>query len=237
MKLHLSWAATACGLLALCSGCQAPRTTFRGQSLDAATTPAGFSPHHFGNPGHLQEQMYDHHHSTSAVHGGMAWTPSYPGGSFDAGPYYGGMREGHNSPRREQRMMQRGLVPPAGSPYASGYQPTYLPPEDAKPAHTVNGVAIHDGYVGSGRQVGPCPNGCPPPPGWKTGDYNWYRGGCPHCGADFVRHAPTHYHTFSYHRPNDLVYPSPNAVGGATVYSYYTLKGPSDFFRDDERAY
>jgi hypothetical protein len=47
---------------------------------------------------------------------------------------------------------------------------------------------------------------------------------------------PQHHFTYSYKRPNNLVYPPPQVPGGAIVYPYYTLKGPSDFFRDDGRV-
>ncbi|MBX3442044.1 MAG: hypothetical protein KF774_06535 [Planctomyces sp.] len=76
---------------------------------------------------------------------------------------------------------------------------------------------------------GGCPSdgyGCPPgaghmgcPPGGP---------GCPPGGHGCHPH---HGYTFSYERPNNLVYPPANVPGGAVAYPYYTLKGPSDFFR------
>lgn len=252
MSLRLSLTSMACGLLALCCGCSTPGAAFRGQSYDggAAASPTGYNPHHFGGLDAYHEQVYDQFHgsataygaigpwSPAAVDGGMpvyvdegSWAPAGPG---DAA---GGWRGLLPSERREQRMINRGILPPPGSPYASGYQATYVPNGADQPVREVNGVKVYDGNHGNGRHVGPCPNGCPPPPGWVNGAYDFWPGGCPYCGADFVRHAPTHYHTYSYKRPNDLVYPSPNSVGGAVVYSYYTLRGPSDFFRDDDRGY
>jgi hypothetical protein len=68
-----------------------------------------------------------------------------------------------------------------------------------------------------------CPTGfCPrPDPPHAGNDLNWY---------------PTHGYSYSYQRPNDLVYPQPvgnsgAGLGGAVVYPYYTHRGPSDFFR------
>lgn len=42
---------------------------------------------------------------------------------------------------------------------------------------------------------------------------------------------PQHHFTYGYKRPTNLVYPPPQVPGGAVMYPYYTLKGPSDFFR------
>lgn len=57
--------------------------------------------------------------------------------------------------------------------------------------------------------------------------------GCPNgqCGNNLDWY-PRHGFTYSYERPNDLVYPPAGGIGGAVVYPYYTHKGPSDFFRD-----
>ncbi|MFO1095568.1 MAG: hypothetical protein U0992_20035 [Planctomycetaceae bacterium] len=46
---------------------------------------------------------------------------------------------------------------------------------------------------------------------------------------------PQHRFTYSYCRPDNLQYPPPQVPGGVVVYPYYTLKGPSDFFRDDPK--
>ena len=67
--------------------------------------------------------------------------------------------------------------------------------------------------------------------------YDIMPGGCPASGAEYIRWAPSHYSSYNYNRPNDLVYPSQNSVGGSVVYSYYTLKGPSDFFRDEDGVF
>jgi hypothetical protein len=53
-----------------------------------------------------------------------------------------------------------------------------------------------------------------------------------HLHQHFQQQYPQHHFTYSYHRPNNLVYPPPQVPGGAVVYPYYTLKGPSDFFRE-----
>ena len=41
---------------------------------------------------------------------------------------------------------------------------------------------------------------------------------------------PTHHHWYRYRPPQNLAYPPSNQLGGVTVYPYYTLKGPDDFF-------
>ena len=43
---------------------------------------------------------------------------------------------------------------------------------------------------------------------------------------------PKHHFTYAYKRPHNLQYPPPQVPGGVVVYPYYTLKGPSDFFRE-----
>jgi len=56
-------------------------------------------------------------------------------------------------------------------------------------------------------------------------------------GVEHLRRPyPEHHFSYSYSRPNNLSYPPPQVPGGAIVYPYYTLKGPSDFFRDDGRV-
>jgi hypothetical protein len=74
--------------------------------------------------------------------------------------------------------------------------------------------------------------GCPPQGGQcRTGTCpHGVHGGCRSCGSanDWY---PQHHFSYSYSVPNDLKYPSQNAVGGAIAYPYYTFKGPSDFFR------
>ena len=59
-----------------------------------------------------------------------------------------------------------------------------------------------------------------PTHGLATGAYNHIRG--PY---------PKHHFSYSYQRPSNLQYPPPQVPGGVVVYPYYTLKGPSDFFR------
>ncbi|RLS53963.1 MAG: hypothetical protein DWH91_13055 [Planctomycetota bacterium] len=99
-----------------------------------------------------------------------------------------------------------------------------------QPDHRVRPVAaIQDHVQGShtsyysDRQAPACPpqgGTCP----------HGIHGGCRSCGTanDWY---PKHHFSYSYSVPNDLKYPSPNAVGGAIAYPYYTFKGPSDFFR------
>jgi hypothetical protein len=49
----------------------------------------------------------------------------------------------------------------------------------------------------------------------------------PSCGHGW---APTHYHTFEYRQPKNLVYPPANQPAAVVQYPYYTVKGPSCFF-------
>jgi hypothetical protein len=136
-------------------------------------------------------------------------------------------------PRQYDRFQAQGIIPPPGSPYAGGYTPTYTPSDETQPGRVVNGVPIYDG-MGGARDLGPFPNDMAYRRRHDNGEYDFMPGGCPQCGADYIRHMPTHHSTFAYHRPADLSYPGPNSVGGAVVYSYYTLKGPADFFYTGE---
>lgn len=236
MNLRYCLALTACGVAAAASGCTTPGTMFRGQSaeLGPSATPTGFNPHHYGHPGEqAHETMYDAAHGTESFYGSMGpWTP-VEGGYGGSG--YGGNWAGKMSPKREQRMVAHGILPPAHSPYAGGYVPTPQVSANATPDNVVNGVKMYNAGM-YGRQVSACPPGtsiedC------RHGQYDLMPGGCPHCGAEYVRWAPTHYQTYAYHWPNDLQYPSQNSVGGAVAYTYYTLKGPGDFFRDEDGVY
>ena len=180
--------------------------------------------------------MYDAHYGTETFYGSMGpWSPTDGGVYYgEGGGGYGGPR-GNLNPKREQRMVSRGILPPPGSPYANGYIPPAKIDPNATPDREIDGVKVYDGYA-YGRNVNACPPGTP----WdqcRNGEYDLMPGGCPHCGSEYIRWMPTHYQTYAYHRPNDLVYPSQNSVGGAVVYSYYTLKGPSDFFRDVDGVY
>jgi len=99
---------------------------------------------------------------------------------------------------------------------ATGY-PSYPSDRAARRAERWGG--------GNGPQ-GNCPEGsCPH--GNRIGQ-------CPTCGNGVTKWAPRHYSSYSYERPNDLSWPAPNAPAGAMQYPYYTFKGPSDFFRDDD---
>lgn len=93
----------------------------------------------------------------------------------------------------------------AGPGATAGYCP---------PAAPCPGGACPSGYC---PVHGPCPSGmCFGCSGWGNG-LDWY---------------PKHHASYSYNRPSDLVYPPAHVPGGAVVYPYYTVKGPSDFFRD-----
>jgi hypothetical protein len=242
MNLRLRLALTACGLAAVASGCTTPGSMFRGQSPESAAvmSPTGFNPHHFGVGDAAHEHFYDAAYGTETFSGGMGpWSPEM--GGYGGEVFYtdgsggGGGWAGRMSPRREQRMIANGILPPPGSPYANGYIPTPRVDPDAHPDHVVNGVNIYDAGL-YGRQVSACPPGTPVD-ACRNGEYDLMPGGCPHCGAEHIRWMPTHYQTYAYHRPRDLQYPSQNSVGGAVVYSYYTLKGPSDFFHDEDGQY
>jgi hypothetical protein len=239
MNLRVCLTLTACGLSAAASGCASTGTMFRGQSSDVSqTAPAGFNPHHYHAGDQIHENIYDAAHGTETFYGSSGpWTPTM--GGYGGEVYYGegggSSWAGKMSPRREQRMMANGLIPPPGSPYANGYAPTPRVDANAIPDNRINGVNIYNAGL-YGRQVNACPPGTPMSE-CRNGQYDLMPGGCPHCGSEYVRWAPTHYQTYAYNRPNDLVYPSQNSVGGAVCYSYYTLKGPSDFFRDEDGVY
>ncbi len=85
-------------------------------------------------------------------------------------------------------------------------------------------------WGGGGCPSGGCPQGGYGCPGGGAGCPS---GGCPGgaCGGGCGHGFPHHGYSFSYERPNDLSYPPANVPGGAVVYPYYTLRGPSDFFR------
>ncbi|MEW4527581.1 MAG: hypothetical protein ACF8PG_16455 [Maioricimonas sp. JB045] len=93
-------------------------------------------------------------------------------------------------------------------------------------------VSFHSTSGYPGYSGAPCPTGNCPPAGYP-GAYGagaQCPQGCPPHGCHH-KPCPTHYHSYSYSRPRDLVYPPPSVPGGAVVYPYYTHKGPSDFFR------
>ncbi len=119
-----------------------------------------------------------------------------------------------------------------------GYESSAGGPCDAG---TCPSGACPTGYGAAGYGVAGYGPGCPPgmcPPG--AGGY----GACPPgmcppgaCGDGCGQGCPHHNHSYSYSRPNDLVYPQTTdgrqMPGGAVVYPYYTHRGPSDFFRKD----
>lgn len=83
---------------------------------------------------------------------------------------------------------------------------------------------------GAGTNCPPGGQSCPPagqtcPPGYGY-DY-CPPGGQGRCNTGLCQDK----FSYAYEVPNDLVYPPAGGVGGAVVYPYYTLKGPSDFFR------
>jgi len=135
-------------------------------------------------------------------------------------------------------MITRGQSPSAYQQASFGYR---------GPIHEVATDHFHDRdvsyYNTHGQSVSPasqtpygpgCPQGaCPPGYGGAQGCPPG--GGCPSgmCGQGGACNFPRHAYSFSYERPNDLVYPPANVPGGAVAYPYYTCRGPSDFFRDD----
>lgn len=117
-------------------------------------------------------------------------------------------------------------MPTAGAAYGPA---TSCPPGGNCPPHA---ECPHcQGHPASGQACPFCQNshaghgGMHDPHGLIGGTMNHLRG--PY---------PKHNFTYSYSRPNNLSYPPPQVPGGAIVYPYYTLKGPSDFFRDDGRV-
>ncbi len=88
--------------------------------------------------------------------------------------------------------------------------------------------AINDHMHGQHTSYYSEAQGCPPGGGGTCP--HGVQGGCRSCGNAQDWH-PRHHFSYSYSVPSDLRYPSPNAVGGAIQYPYYTHKGPSDFFR------
>jgi hypothetical protein len=110
---------------------------------------------------------------------------------------------------------------PTGAPY---YGPAnYCPPQNGS-------------YCPPSAECPHC-QGCPAPgstcPFCQCEDpsHRHFDGLRNHVHQHFQQQYPQHHFTYSYHRPNNLVYPPPQVPGGAVVYPYYTLKGPSDFFR------
>jgi hypothetical protein len=105
--------------------------------------------------------------------------------------------------------------------------------------------AIHDHFNATEISYYPAPGGGGYGPGCPPGACPPY--GCPNGGCPVGYHdayvmgpagpacGPRHHMTHSYSRPNDLRYPDQSTTGGAVVYPYYTLRGPSCFFRDDDR--
>ena len=95
------------------------------------------------------------------------------------------------------------------------------------PAHT----HAHNGGACPACEDCPHCKGCPPS-GQSCPFCQQGLGGNPNCDPNGGHHKyPDHHFTYSYHRPKNLKYPSPQVPAGAVVWPYYTLKGPSDFFR------
>lgn len=121
----------------------------------------------------------------------------------------------------------------------------YEVPMNAPANHHYAADGSHSAYYGPAATCPPAAN-CPHCQGSPA-----YGTTCPFCQCeDPSRHHgldrlhnhmhqhmnkqyPQHHFTYSYQRPNNLVYPPPQVPGGAVMYPYYTLKGPSDFFRKE----
>lgn len=143
---------------------------------------------------------------------------------------------------------------PAGLPVSAGYQSLYvqngyavglgpygLPAAKEAIPNTLHMAGTHfEHMLGKyPRTVGAagfatCPHGyCPPITGHATPGPV-----CPVCRPDPWAYAaargkiwrPTHYQTFEYKYPKNLVYPPPNHMPAIVQYPYYTVKGPTDFF-------
>lgn len=89
----------------------------------------------------------------------------------------------------------------------------YCPPGGAYGPYGATQCPPGGAYCPHGAGAGLCPHGCR------------------HGGSGEAAWAPRHGYSYSYEKPNDLVYPPANSTGGTVVYPYYTHKGPSDFFR------
>ncbi len=226
MNLRYTIAAMACGILMVCTGCTTTHSVTRGQS-----------PYYTGTPDSVEQAGYRREMRQArreqmanpgfgGPQAGQVSTPEMPGiapngyaAPFNMPSTYAdqayGQRPQSRQERRAAKLASRGIYPPT-------YTSISTDVEGAEPATTVDGVEIYNGYQ-LGGQTGACRHGIP----------DAFPGGCPYCRADYIRWMPKHYHSFTYDFPNDLTYPAPNAPGGAIVYPYYTVKGPSDFFRDE----
>ena len=103
----------------------------------------------------------------------------------------------------------------------------------------------HNHVHGTPAGYGPATS-CPPSAECPHCQGHPANGACPFCQSggsgvhgmlhNGIQHLrgpyPQHHVSYSYSRPNNLQYPPPQVPGGAIVYPYYTLKGPSDFFRE-----
>lgn len=78
------------------------------------------------------------------------------------------------------------------------------------------------GHPANGSTCPFCQNG-----GWGDPTHGLVHGAVNHLRGPY----PKHHFTYAYKRPHNLQYPPPQVPGGVIVYPYYTLKGPSDFFR------
>ncbi len=98
--------------------------------------------------------------------------------------------------------------------YNGGY---YVGPEGY---YAARGKKIYTTGQGHGHGGEGCPhcqygNSCP-------------ADGCPHCSLG--KDKPTHYTTYGYKWPQNMVYPQYGAPAAAVQYPYYTFRGPTDFF-------
>lgn len=113
--------------------------------------------------------------------------------------------------------------------YANPYHhPSHAQPVGALSDHMQDVYHEHHNtdttyYHGGSVMANPDGAYCPPQGGYQGGYCPPGTSGGPH---DFGIH---HGYSYSYNRPNDLVYPT-SQVGGMIVYPYYTHRGPSDFF-------
>ena len=105
---------------------------------------------------------------------------------------------------------------PATHEHNFGYNGRYyVGPEGYYSTH---GKKVYTTGHGHGADGCPhCQNGqsCPP-------------SGCPHCKGH--RDKPSHYTTYGYKWPDNMVYPQYGAPAAAVQYPYYTFRGPTDFF-------
>ena len=145
---------------------------------------------------------------------GYGGSPQYGGYQYGGSPQYGGGQQ---------------YCPPGANPYAMGaYGQTGVPAGMSQYGPGMYGEAP----LGTG-QLPPGVHGTPYREYAQTWKGRYVQPTNPQAPAGTF---PTHKYKFEYHAPKNLVYPRAGQPAGVTVYPYYTTRGPTDFFMDDENA-